>query len=65
VVLEIAEFNYGSASRLFTTKNPKPGVKAKLSTGQLWTTNGPWNWRVWSVGADGQVTLSAARKFDN
>jgi hypothetical protein len=56
-VVEIAEFNYGRASRLFVTP------RGSVSTGQLWTTNGPWSWRVWSVGKDGQVVLSDTWHF--
>jgi hypothetical protein len=58
-VVEVAEFNYGRASRLFVT--PAGGVSA----GQLWTTGGPWSWRVWSVSKDGQVVLSDAWQFQH
>jgi hypothetical protein len=57
VVAEIAEFNYGRASRLFCP------TRGAVSAGQLWTTDGPWSWRVWSIGKDGQVVLSEVRHF--
>src|SRR5262249_29501927 len=42
-VVEIAEFNYGRASRLFVARG------GSVSAGELWTIGGPWSWRVWSV----------------
>jgi hypothetical protein len=57
VLAEIAEFNYGQASRLFYQPN------AKVSTGQLWTTNTPWSWKVWSIGKNGQVIFSKVHSF--
>jgi PEGA domain-containing protein len=57
LLAEIGEFHYGWASRLFY----QPG--GKVSTGQLWTTGGPWSWRVWSISKDGQVTWSEVRQF--
>jgi len=56
-VVEIAEFNYGKASRLFVTRG------GSVSAGQLWTTGDQWSWRVLSVGKDGQVVLSDAWLF--
>jgi hypothetical protein len=58
-VMEVAEFNYGRASRLFVTP------AGSVSAGQLWTTRGPWSWRVWSVSKDGQVVLSDAWQFQH
>ena len=49
VVAEVAEFNYGSGSRLFIN----PG--GEVSAGELC---GGTRWRVWSVGKDGQVVAS-------
>jgi hypothetical protein len=37
----------------------------RVSAGQLWTTGGPWSWRVWSVSKDGQVVLSDAWQFQH
>jgi hypothetical protein len=58
-VVEIAEFNYGNASRLFVTQG------GSVSAGQLWTTRGPWSWRVWSISKDGQVVLSDRWHFQH
>jgi len=57
VVAEVAEFHYGSVSRLFV----RPG--GDVSAGQLWTTRGPWSWQMWLIGKDGQVVLSEAGHF--
>lgn len=57
VVVEIAEFHYGHASRLFS----RP--KGKVSAGELWSTGGEWSWRVWSMGKNGQIVLSDVRHF--
>jgi hypothetical protein len=57
VLAEIAEFNYGPASRLFYKPN------GQVSTGRLWTTNTPWFWRVWSIGKNGQVIFSKVHSF--
>lgn len=62
IVLEVAEFNYDRASRLFLDTDPGPG-EARLSTGKLWSTRGPWQWRIWTVGRDGRIAFSAARGF--
>jgi hypothetical protein len=56
-VMEIVEFDYGRASRLFVTR------EGSVSAGRLWTTGGLWFWRVWSVGKDGQVVLSDTWQF--
>ena len=58
-VMEIVEFDYGWASRLFVTR------EGSVSNGRLWTTGGLWFWRVWSVGKDGQVVLSETWQFAN
>jgi hypothetical protein len=58
-VMEIVEFDYGRASRLFVTR------EGSVSNGRLWTTGGLWFWRVWSVGKDGQVVLSETWQFAN
>jgi hypothetical protein len=57
VVGEIAEFNYGRASRLFYP------ARGTVSAGRLWTIGGPWSWRIWSLGKDGRVVLSEVRQF--
>ena len=57
VVAEIAEFHYGDADRLFFN----PG--GRVSAGALWTTGTRWAWRVWTVGADGQIALSDIGRF--
>jgi hypothetical protein len=57
VVGELAEFHYATASRLFYP------TRGTVSVGQLWSTQGPWSWRVWSIGKDGRMVLSEARRF--
>jgi hypothetical protein len=57
ILAEMAEFNYGQASRLFYQPD------AKVSTGQLWTTRRPWSWKVWSIGKNGQVIFSKVNSF--
>jgi hypothetical protein len=58
-IAQIVEMNYGWDTRLFLV-DP---AESHLSTGKLWTTNGPWRWRIWTVGADGAVALSETRSF--
>jgi len=59
VLAEVAEFEYGTASRLFF--NPK----GRVSEGELWTTNTPWSWRIWTIGHNGQIFFSETRHFQN
>ncbi|MFC1890300.1 peptidoglycan DD-metalloendopeptidase family protein, partial [Thermodesulfobacteriota bacterium] len=58
MVAEIAEFHYGRANRLVL-----PDRGTRVSTGELWSTGGPWKWRIWSIGRNGEVTFSEARGF--
>lgn len=58
VIGEIAEFHYGNASRLFYLP------QGQVSSGKLWTTGGPWSWRIWSIGKNGQLVLSESRNFN-
>jgi Caspase domain len=60
--LEIAEFNYGRSSRLFATPKP-PSGPAGQSSGSLWSTNGAWRWRIWSIGPGGEIAFSDTHSF--
>jgi hypothetical protein len=62
VVGEIIEFEYGDATRLFLSFDISQSPK-KISTGQLWLTDGVWHWRIWSVARNGSITLSEQRSF--
>jgi hypothetical protein len=59
VVAEIADFHYRNGSRLFV--NPD----GKVSLGDLWMTNGPWSWRVWSISRDGRIVTSEVGTFQH
>ena len=61
VVAEVAEFAYKDDARLFVGRPARPG--SRISTGQLWTTGGKWNWRVWSITRTGDIVFSDARTF--
>ena len=56
---QIVEMNYESDTRLFLLDQ----AANRLSTGQLWTTNSTWHWRVWTVGQDGSIAFSESRAF--
>lgn len=62
VVAELIEFDNEYGIRLFltfgTSKTPRD-----ISTGKLWTTDGNWKWRVWSIAGNGQVAFSDYRSF--
>ena len=67
VVGEIVEFEYGrptSASRLFISSDVSQGPK-EISTGKLWTTQGIWHWRVWSIAKNGSMALTQPRSFEH
>jgi hypothetical protein len=34
-----------------------------VSSGALWTTNGEWKWRVWTISPSGAVSFSQSRSF--
>lgn len=57
VVAEVAEFDYGDASRLFVHPHNR------VSAGELWCTGDLWTWRIWSICRDGQIALSEAGRF--
>lgn len=59
---EVVEFNYGTATRLFYLPLAESG---RLSTGELWTTNSRWQWRVWSFSNSGTLAFSSTRSFDH
>lgn len=58
---QVVEMNYGNDTQLFLV-GP---TESRLSTGKLWTTDGTWRWRVWTVGADGALALSETRSFQH
>jgi hypothetical protein len=62
VVCEVAEFEYGNATRLFFFFRDSDWTE-KVSAGQLWTTNGSWRWRIWSIADTGRLILSEQRSF--
>jgi len=57
---EIAEFDYGYATRLFVIM---PGQPTTVSDGQLFTTQLAWHWRVWSIDSDGGIAFSETRSM--
>jgi hypothetical protein len=59
VLAEIADFHYRHGSRLFV--NPD----GKVYPGDLWTTNWPWSWRVWSISRDGRIVTSEIGTFQH
>jgi hypothetical protein len=61
--LPATEFAYQDDARLFVRRPARPGSEPQISAGQLWTTGGEWNWRVWSVTRAGDVVFSDARTF--
>jgi hypothetical protein len=63
VVAEIAEFAYQDDVRLFVSRPAGTGSGPRISTGQLWTTGGKWNWRVWSITRTGDIAFSDVRTF--
>lgn len=62
VVCQIIEFEYEHATRLFLFHNTSPATDS-ISAGKLWSTCGPWHWRVWSIAADGRIAISESRFF--
>jgi hypothetical protein len=65
VVAEIIEFGYTGNARLFIRLRPGNFARDQVSSGQLWTTNSPWKWRVWSISEAGAVSFSETRSFSN
>jgi hypothetical protein len=63
VVAEIAEFAYEDDARLIFRPPAPHRVGDEVSTGSLWTTGGPWRWRVWSMTRQGDVAFSDVRTF--
>jgi hypothetical protein len=63
VVAEIAEFSYHDDARLFLLRPRNPGAPQRISTGQLWSTQGEWAWRVWSITTSGEIAFSEVRTF--
>jgi hypothetical protein len=63
VIAEIAEFAYQDDVRLFVSQAPGRGSSGRISAGQLWTTGGKWNWRVWSITRAGDIVFSDVRTF--
>ena len=63
VVGEIVEFAYQNDARLFFRRPVRGGSHEGISAGELWTTRGPWNWRVWSISRTGDLVVSDARTF--
>jgi hypothetical protein len=62
VIFQVAEFAYDDDARLFLLPSGV-GAPGRLSAGQLWTTGGPWAWRIWSITQSGDVAFSSARTF--
>jgi len=60
VIAQIAEFAYHDDARFFLL--PKAPI-GHVSAGQLWTIQGPWMWRVWSITRAGEVVFSETRTF--
>ena len=68
VIFEIAEFDYGSRTRLFFFDRGPLGTRPDeeiISTGRLITANTNWNWRIWSITAQGLISFSKTRSFDH
>jgi hypothetical protein len=65
VVAEVAEFAYQDDARLFVSRPARPGSGPRISAGQLWTTGGEWNWRVWSLTGTGDIVFSDVRTFQH
>jgi hypothetical protein len=63
VVAEIAEFGYHDEARLMLLPPRSPGVPRHVSSGQLWSTQGEWAWRVWSITRSGEIAFSEVRTF--
>jgi hypothetical protein len=63
VVGEITEFAYKDDARLFVRQQARPGTRAEISTGLLWSTRDWWSWRIWSITARGDVAFSEVRSF--
>ena len=60
ILFEIAEFHNGMASLLRTST-----WKAAVSAGRLMRSRTDWTWRVWTIGARGEVVISEARTFQH
>ena len=63
VVAEIVEFAYGDDARLLLPPPTPSDAPRHVSAGELWTTGGDWQWRVWSMTQSGEVAFSEARSF--
>jgi hypothetical protein len=62
VFCEIAEFEYENATRLFIFF-PVSSPVGRVSEGNLWSTDGPWHWRIWTIARNGRLSLSEAQSF--
>jgi len=66
VVAQIIEFAYNDDARLFLEFSSGNSLaNDQLSAGQLWTTNGLWRWRVWSISDSGAISFSEPRSFSH
>jgi hypothetical protein len=65
VVAEVVEFAYRGDTRLFVSYPAPAGSLRQISAGRLWTTNGEWSWRIWSISSTGDVTFSDALNFQH
>jgi hypothetical protein len=66
VVAEIAEFAYKNDARLFIRFRSEQDLKKdRISSGNLWTTESIWKWRIWSISNAGIVSFSEVRSFHN
>ena len=63
VVAEIVEFAYEGDVRLFLAAPSRAGLRSSITAGALWSTKGPWYWRVWSISRTGEIAFSEARTF--
>ena len=50
-------------SRILALRDGLDTRAGQLSAGWLWSTGRRWQWRVWSVGADGRLAFSSSREF--
>jgi hypothetical protein len=63
VVAEVAEFAYRNDARLFLRLRSTQADSDQISSGSLWTTGSVWQWRIWSISAAGNISLSETRSF--
>src|SRR5262245_35025718 len=62
VVCEIAEIEYEHATRLFIFFQAS-SPSGRVPEGNLWSTGGPWHWRLWTIARNGRLFLSEAQPF--